>query len=243
MITYLLAIASPSHGVPPSLYYTGWAGQSKAAVRYRQSWGQSAAGDHYANGQRYEGIKLDVGVGSGGPLFFTHYSFMGFDPHVRDGFTGYFENNRNIARINLAYCIRNPGHYTGYGRNDWGITAVDGPEGYVPYEPNPKMDDGTIAPTGAISSFPYTPEASMRALKHFYRDLGDRLWDIYGFRDAFNLQQDWQSRIYMGLNQAPMVVMIENYRTGLIWKNFMANPEIHAMVGAIGFKPESHSTK
>jgi exo beta-1,2-glucooligosaccharide sophorohydrolase (non-reducing end) len=238
MITYLLAIASPTHGVPASLYYTGWAGQSKAAIEYRQSWGQSAAGDHYTNGKTYEGIKLDVGVGSGGPLFFTHYSFMGFDPHMRDRFTNYFDNNRSQVRINRAYCIRNPGHFPGYGENCWGITAVDGPEGYVPYEPNPKMDDGTIAPTGAIASFPYTPEASMKALKYFYREIGDRLWGIYGFRDAFNLKQNWFSNIYMGLNQAPMVVMIENYRTGLVWKNFMANPEMQPMMQHIGFQPE-----
>ena len=238
MITYLLAIASPTHGVPASLYYTGWAGQSKAAVQYRQSGGQSAAGDHYTNGQTYEGIKLDVGGGSGGPLFFTQYSFMGFDPHVRDRFTNYFENNRNLVRINRAYCIRNPGRFPGYGEDCWGITAVDGPEGYVPYEPNPKMDDGTIAPTGAIASFPYTPDASTKALIYFYRELGDRLWGIYGFRDAFNLKQNWFSDIYMGLNQAPMVVMIENDRTGLVWKNFMANPEMQPMLQSIGFKPE-----
>ncbi|MGA8026083.1 MAG: glucoamylase family protein [Bryobacteraceae bacterium] len=161
---------------------------------------------------------------------------MGFDPHLRDRFTDYFENNRNIARINRAYCIQDAHHFKGYGPQCWGITAVDGPEGYVPYEPNPELDDGTIAPTGAISAFPYTPEASMEALKYFYRELGDRLWDIYGFRDAFNLQQDWFSQIYMGLNQAPIVVMMENYRTGLIWKNFMANPEIEVMLGRVGLK-------
>lgn len=78
----------------------------------------------------------------------------------------------------------------------------------------------------------------MQALKYFYRELGDRLWDIYGFRDAFNLQEDWFSRIDMGLNQAPMVVMIENYRIGLIWKTFMANAEIQSMVRRVGFKVE-----
>ncbi len=220
MITYLLAIASTTHGVPPTLYYSGWAGIPK----------------YYLNGGTYYGIKLDLGQGTGGPLFFTDYSFMGFDPHVRDRFTDYFENNRNMARINRAYCEQNPHHAKGYGPQCWGITAVDGPEGYVPYEPTPELDDGTIAPTGAIAAFAYTPEASMQALKYLYRELGDRLWDIYGFRDAFNLQKDWFSRIYMGLNQAPMVVMIENGRTGLIWKNFMANPEIQSMVGRIGFK-------
>lgn len=220
MITYLLAIASPTHGVPGSLYYTGWAGMPK----------------YYLNGRTEFGIKLDVGPGAGGPLFFTEYSFMGFDPHVRDRFTDYFENNRHIAEINRAYCIRNPHGFKGYGPSCWGLTVVDGPEGYVPYEPTAQLDDGTVAPTGAISAFPYTPKASMETLKYFYRELGDRLWGEYGFRDAFNQQQDWFSGIYMGLNQAPMVVMIENYRTGLVWKCFMANPEIQAMLGKVGFR-------
>ena len=229
MITYLLAIASSAHGVPASLYYSGWAGQSQAAVKYRQAWGQQQAGDHYVNGRTFYGIKLDVGVGEGGPLFFTQYSYLGFDPHARDRFTNYFDNNRNQALINHAYCMRNPGHFKGYGADCWGITAVDGPEGYNAYEPKPGGDDGTIAPTGAIASFPYTPAASMAALKHFYRDLGAQLWGEYGFRDAFNQQRDWVSGIYMGLNQAPIAVMIENYRTGLVWKKFMADPEIKKM--------------
>ncbi|MDQ2712686.1 MAG: hypothetical protein M3Y24_10735 [Acidobacteriota bacterium] len=236
MITYLLAIASPTHGVPAKLYDAGWAGQTQAAVAYRQAWGQEQAGDHYTNGKTFEGIKLDVGVGEGGPLFFTQYSYLGFDPHARDQFTDYFDNNHNQARINRAFCIRNPEHFKGYGPNSWGITAVDGPEGYNAYEPKIHGDDGTLAPTGAIGSFPYTPEASLAALRHFYRDLGSQLWGEFGFRDAFNLQRNWFSGIYMGLNQAPMAIMIENYRTGLIWKKFMANPEIQTMRKQI-FKP------
>ena len=101
------------------------------------------------------------------------------------------------------------------------------------------MDNGTITPTGALASFPYTPEASMAALRYFYEALGDRLWGIYGFRDAFNLTEDWFARIYMGLNQAPITVMIENYRTGLIWRLFMANQEIPTALQRIGFKPEA----
>ena len=223
MITYLLAIASPAHGVPESLYSTGWAGDSS----------------QFLNGRSFFGIKLDLGTGTGGPLFFTHYSYMGFDPRgKRDRFTNYFDNNRRMALINRQYCIRNPGGHDGYGKQTWGITAVDGPKGYIPYEPNRNLDDGTIAPTGAIASIPYTPEASLAALKYFYRELGDRLWDVYGFRDAFNLEQTWFSGINMGLNQAPMAVMIENYRTGLIWKNFMANPEIQPTLRRIGFQPD-----
>ena len=239
MIVYLLAIASPTHPVPASMYYTGWASQSEEAAKYRRGWGETTEGDRYVNGNTYYGIKLDVGVGSGGPLFFTHYSFMGFDPRGRrDRYTNYFENNRNIALINRAYCIANPGGYEGYGERCWGLTASDGPWGYMAHEPKPKMDTGTMTPTGALSSFPYTPEASMEALKYFYRDLGDRLWGIYGFRDAFNLKEDWISQIYMGLNQAPITVMIENHRSGLPWKLFMANPEISPMLDHIGFKPD-----
>jgi hypothetical protein len=101
---------------------------------------------------------------------------------------------------------------------------------YVPHAPDDASDRGTLTPTGALASFPYTPEASMAALKHYYRDLGAQLWGIYGSRDAYNPGQDWISIIYMGLNQAPITVMVENYRTGLVWKSFMANPEIGAML-------------
>lgn len=226
MITYLLAVASPTHAAPASFYYTGWAGRD------------------YSQPHKVEGIELKVGAGVGGPLFFTHYSYMGFDPRgIHDKYTDYFDQNRNMAKINLAYCERNPGHYAGYGEDGWGLTAVDGPTGYVPYEPNAankfELDDGTIAPTGAVSSIPYLPEASMRALKHFYRDEGAELWGPFGFRDAINQQQDWVANINMGLNQAPQVVMIENYRTGLVWKMFMKNPEIRPALERIGFRPDS----
>ena len=232
MITYLLAMSSPTHGVPVDMYYSGWASQSQTAINYRGGWSGALDGDHYANGHTYYGIKLDVGVGTGGPLFFTHYSYFGFDPHsLHDRYTSsYFENNRNIALINRAYCIANPKHFAGYGPDAWGLTAADGPEGYVPHAPDSADDRGTLVPTGALASFPYTPEASMAALKHYYRDLGARLWDIYGPRDAFDPGHNWISPIYMGLNQAPITVMIENYRTGLLWKQFMSNPEITEML-------------
>jgi hypothetical protein len=232
MITYLLSMASPTHGVPAEMYYSGWASQLPRALEYRAGWSGQKDGDHYWNRNTYYGIKLDVGVGTGGPLFFTHYSFFGFDPHaLHDRYTAsYFDNNRNIALINRAYVMANPKHFPGYGPDAWGLTASDGPYGYVAHAPDNANDLGTLTPTGALASFPYTPEASMPALKHYYRDLGDRMWDIYGPRDAYNIQQNWFSPIYMGLNQAPIVSMVENYRTGLVWKSFMANPEIGAML-------------
>jgi hypothetical protein len=235
MITYLLGIASPTHAIPASFYYTGWASQSERALSYRRGWSGSGDGDHYGNGHSYYGIKLDVGVGSGGPLFFTHYSYMGFDPHsLRDRYaSSYFENNRNIALINRAYCIENPRRFEGYGPNAWGLTASDGPGGYVAHAPDEANSTGTLTPTGALASFPYTPKESMEAFKHYYRDLGGMMWDIYGPRDAFNPRQNWISPIYMGLNQAPIVVMIENYRSGLVWKYFQSNPEIQKMLNRI----------
>jgi len=232
MITYLLAMASPTHGVPANLYYSGWASQAKLAQDYRAGWSGSKDGEHYSNANTYYGIKLDVGVGTGGPLFFTHYSYLGFDPHkLHDPYTAsYFENFRNIARINRAYVIANPKHWEGYGADAWGLTASDGPTGYIPHAPDNNSDWGTLTPTGALASFPYTPEASMAAFKHYYRDLGGQLWGIYGPRDAYNQGQDWISPLYMGLNQAPIVVMVENYRTGLVWNTFMSNPEITEML-------------
>jgi exo beta-1,2-glucooligosaccharide sophorohydrolase (non-reducing end) len=228
LATYLFAIASPTHPVPASLYYSGWASQDKRAQDYRQGWSGSPDGKLYANGNTYFGIKLDVGVSSGGPLFFTHYMFMGFDPHdLRDRYTdSYFENSRHIAEINRAYCIANPKKFEGYGPDAWGLTAAFGPNGYMTPAPDQWNDEGTITLTGALSSFPYTPEASMAAFKHYYRDLGAELWDVYGPRDNYNPSQQWLAFHYMGLNQAPIVAMIENHRSGILWKAFMSNPEI-----------------
>ena len=227
MITYMLAIMSPTHGVAPGMYYSGWASQEKMAHDYRAGWGMTEDGSAYKNGNTYYGIKLDVGVSNGGPLFFTHYSFLGLDPHkVTDRYTNYFVNNRNIALINHRYCMQNQGGYAGYGYDCWGLTASDDAWTYHAREPQPYHDNGTMAPTGALASFPYTPSESMAALKNYYRNYGSFLWGEYGFRDAFNLSTNWVSPLYMGLNQGPVVVMIENYRTGLIWDLFMSHPDV-----------------
>ena len=233
MIIYLLAIASPTHAVPASLYHTGWASQSHTAVRYRQGWGRTTQGDHYTNGNTYYGHKLDVGVGNGGELFFAHYSFMAFDPRgKRDRYTNYFHNNRNIALISHDYSIENPRHFKGYGDNAWGRSAGVNSAGGRPL---PRDDNGTLTCTATLASFPYTPEESMKALKHFYRDLGRKLWGNYGFRDGYNESENWFEDVNMALNQAPIVVMIENHRSGLVWKLFMSNPEIQPALDAIGF--------
>ncbi len=237
MIAYLLAIASPTHPVPASMYYTGWAGQSQRAVDYRQGWSRTTQGDHYTNGNTYYGYKLDVGEGNGAELFFTQFSFFAFDPRgKRDKYTNYFKNNRNIALIAHAYAIENPRHFKDYGDNSWGRSAgvnVDGGRS------EPRDDNGTINIMASLGCFPYTPVESMKALKHFYRDLGAKTWGIYGFRDSFNVTENWYADVYMALNQAPIVIMIENYRTGLVWKNFMSNPEIQPALDKIGFTKDS----
>lgn len=236
MIVYLLAIASPTHSVPASLYYSGWAGQSKQAYAYRSGWSGTEEGAFYANGHSYYGTALDVGCGSGGPLFFTHYSFLGFDPRgKRDKFTDYFVNNRHIALINRAYCLDNPGRFLGYGPSCWGLTASDNPNGYGAQSADVRFDNGTVTPTGAVASMPYTPEESMQALRHFYRDLGKELWGIYGFRDAFCPTARWVANIWMALDEGPIVVMIENFRSGLLWNLFMKNTEIQRALNSIGF--------
>jgi hypothetical protein len=236
MIVYLLAIASPTHPVPAELYHTGWAGTSERHVQYRQGWGRTTTGNRYVNGNSWYGIKLDVGVGNGSDLFFTHFSYMGFDPRgIRDRYTNYFENNRAIALINHAYCVENPRGFEGYGDDTWGLSAGINTGGGRPL---PRDDNGTINVMASLASMPYTPEESLAALKHYYRDLGAKVWGIYGFHDGFNETQNWFEEAYMALNQAPITVMIENHRTGLVWDLFMANPEIQPALDAIGFVPD-----
>ncbi len=235
LITYFLAISSPEHGIPASFYYSGWASQSKEAEKYRSGWGQTKDGSLYTNGNTYYGVPLKVGVSNGGPLFFVHYSFLGLDPReLTDAYCNYFSNNGNIALINYRYCIENPKKRKGYGPGAWGLTASDGLLSYQADEPVAHQDHGKITPTGALASFPYMPGESMTALKNYYRNYGKFAWGPYGFYDAFNVDENWRSEIFMGLNQGPIVVMIENYRSGLLWRLFMSNPEVQQAIRKIG---------
>ncbi len=226
LIIYLLAIASPSHSVPASLWNTGWASQN------------------YVSGLTWYGHKLLVGPPLGGPLFFAHYSFMGFDPRdKKDAYANYFIQNRNHTLINRAYCMANPLNFEHYSEECWGLTASDDPFGYLAHAPGSGADNGTISPTAALSSMPYTPAESMVALKHFYREHGARLWGEYGFYDAFNLKQDWFADSYLAIDQGPIICMIENYRSGLLWDLFMSNPEIQPALDAIGFVEDLTKTE
>ena len=218
LIVYLLAIASPTHPVDASYYHEGW------------------AGGNYTNGFSWYGTKLFVGPPLGGPLFFAHYSFMGFDPREKkDAYANYFDHNRNHSLINQSWCIDNPFNYEGYSEECWGLTASDDPWGYSAHAPGGSSDNGTITPAAAIPSMPYTPNESLGALKHFYREHGEQLWGDYGFYDAFNLKQDWFADSYIAIDQGPIINMIENYRSGLLWQYFMTAPEIGPALEAIGF--------
>lgn len=220
LITYFLAAASPTHPIEAEVYHQGWAGNE--AIR---------------NGQDYYGINLPLGEAMGGPLFFSHYSFLGLDPRgLSDTYANYFEQGRAHTLINRAYAIDNPRQYVGYGPGVWGLTASDNPDGYSAHSPT--NDVGTITPTAALSSMPYTPEESIEALRFFYYYLGDRLWGEYGFYDAFDLTRGWVASSYLAIDQGPIIIMIENYRTGLLWELFMANPEVDVAMEKLGFTQE-----
>ncbi len=227
-IVYILAAAAPdsTKRIPASVYHTGW------------------VGDDYTTDNSFYGIPLIVGRGKGGPLFFTHYSYLGFDPRdKRDRYTNYFERNINQTLINYAHCVENPYDHAGYGPEAWGLTASDDPDGYLAHAPdNARTDNGTLTPTAALSSIVYTPDKSLAALKHFYRDLGDKLWGRYGFYDAYNEDRNWYADSYLAIDQGPIVAMIENYRSGLLWDLFMSSPEIAPALAAIGFVEDSLST-
>ena len=220
-IVYLLAIASPTYAMPASSYHNGWAGNGS-----------------YVNGNSYYDIPLWVGPAYGGPMFWTHYSNFGFDPrYKRDAYTNYFENARNIALIDRAYCIDNPNGFTGYSPLIWGLTASANPWGYLAHCPTD--DNGTIAPTASISSMPYVPEESIATLRHMSDVYGAQVWGPYGLFDAFNLGENWFATGYLAIDEGPIVPMIENYRTGFCWDLFMSNPEIGPMMQAIGMYYET----
>ena len=218
LITYVLAASSPTHPIDPAHYHRGWA--REGALR---------------NGHEYYGIRLPLGPPYGGPLFFEHYSFLGLDPRgLVDRYADYWEQVVNHTLVNREHCVRNPNAFKGYGADSWGLTASDVRGGYVG-NASPTVDRGTIAPTAALSSFPYTPEHSMRALRHFHDDMGGALLGEWGFRDAFNETEGWVTASALAIDQGPIIVMIENHRTGLLWRLFMSSPEVRDGLRRLGF--------
>lgn len=217
LIVYVLAASSPTHGISKAVYDQGWA--MNGAIE---------------NGKTFYSYTLPLGEDYGGPLFFTHYSFMGLDPrNLQDTYANYWEQNMNHALINWSYCKANPQKYLDYSSSSWGLTACDIPSGYGAQSPT--NDIGVIAPTAALSSFPYTPVQSMDALKHFYYLLGNKLWGEYGFYDAYDISQGWWASSFLAIDEGPIVCMIENYRTQLLWNAFMSAPEIQMGLTKLGF--------
>ena len=222
MITYLLAIAAPTHGVPASMYYDGWASEKD-----------------YVNGKDFHGHKLAVGMDGGGPLFFIEHSFVGFDPSgKRDKFCNYFDYAREVVLAHRAYCAANPKNFKGYSDLCWGLSASDNPYGYGAQSPM-KNDNGTVTPNAVLSAMPFATKEVVLTLRHLYRAYGARLWGEFGFRSAFNSTEDWYAKSYVGTEMGTIAPMIENARTRLCWRMFMANPEIQKALDAIGWVEEN----
>jgi hypothetical protein len=215
LITYVLAAASPTHAIAPRAYHAGFA-ESR----------------HHANGRRWHDIELPLGPPAGGPLFFTHYSFLGLDPRgLADRYADYWQQNLAHIRINRAHCLANPGGFRGYGEDCWGLSASDEPGGYGVHAPD--SDNGVISPTAALSSYPYAPDLVMPVIRHFAES--PDLWGPWGLVDAFDRTRNWVAPTHLAIDQAPIVVMIENGRSGLLWRLFMSCPEIAPALARLGF--------
>lgn len=221
LMAYILGVSSPTHGIPAECFHEGWArsGGIKTDVK---PYGLPLDAKH--NGAE----------AMGGPLFWAHYSYIGLDPRgLKDQYVDYWNVTRNHAMVDYKYCVENPKNFVGYGENCWGLTASYSTKGYAAHCPGDN-DCGVITPTAALSSFPYTPEESMRALKYFYSK-GEWIWGKYGFYDAFSETDNWTVPRYLAIDQLTIAPMIENYRTGLLWNLFMSCPEIQAGLAKLGF--------
>jgi hypothetical protein len=219
LIVYVLAASSPTFPISNEVYHNGWAHNGAFPM---------------VNNKSFYNIQLPLGFDYGGPLFFAHYSFLGIDPrNLSDQYANYWNQNFAHTQINRAHCIANPRGYEGYSIDCWGLSASDIQNGYT--ASSPTNDKGVIAPTAALSSFPYTPNESMQALRFFYYTIGDKIWGDYGFNDSFNLTTLWFADSYLAIDQGPIICMIENHRTGFLWDTFMANEDVQNGLEALGF--------
>ena len=224
LIMYILAASSPTHAIDPAVYHEGWAQWGNIQLAYTE---KPANALHL----RHHGDTVN-----GGPLFWSHYSYLGLDPHgLKDRYADYWLENTHHAIRNYEWCVRNPHQYPGYGANNWGLTASYSVKGYAGHAASLQKDLGVITPTAALSSFPYTPHESMQALQHWYTDKKDQLFGKYGFYDAFSEKDNWYPPRYLAIDQGPIVVMMENYRSGLLWKLFMSCSEIQVGLKRLGF--------
>ena len=224
LIMYILGASSPTHPITPEVYHQGWAKSGKindttTKYGYTLTLGHNGAKEY------------------GGPLFWSHYSYLGLDPRgLKDRYADYWENNKNHALINYAWCVENPKKFKGYSPESWGLTASYSVRGYAGHAPGMNNDLGVISPTAALSSMPYTPEQSMRAMKYWYENMKEKLYGVYGFYDAFSETDNWYPKHYLAIDQGPIVVMMENHRTGLLWNLFMSCPEVQQGLKKLGFE-------
>lgn len=238
MILYVLALGSPTHTIPAESW-TAWTSTYQWANYYGQ-----------------EHVNF-------GPLFGHQYSqmyidFRGiYDPYMKDKGIDYFENSKRATYANRAYCMANPGHYTGYSADVWGLTACDGPGNSNKINPNISFmgyhargaaqyyndDDGTITPTAAGGSIAFAPEICIPALQAMYEQYGDKIYTRYGFVDAFNLSIEnndgstgWVDKDHLGIDQGPILIQAENYRSEFVWNLMKKNPYIVNGLKKAGFK-------
>jgi hypothetical protein len=224
LIMYVLAAASPTHSIDPAVYDEGWA-RGGIIARDTTYYGLETELNHFETD--------DSPVG---PLFWAHYSYLGLNPkNLKDKYADYWKLNQNHAMIHYRHSVENPNNYKGYGPKTWGLTSSYSIRGYAGHRPD--RDLGVISPTAALSSFPYTPKESMAMLKYLYTE-ADSLVGIYGPYDAFSHESDWLLPRYLAIDQGPIPVMIENYRSGLIWDLFMSAPEIQTGLKKLGFSYE-----
>ena len=222
LITHVLAASSPTHAVPANVYHNGWAGNG-SMLQPRDALGYKLQFNH-------------SGMQNGGPLFWSQYSYLGLDPRgLKDKYGDYEVECLNQTLINYQWCVNNPKKFKGYGPSNWGLTASYSVDGYSGHAPDSSNDLGVITPTAALSAFPFTPVQSMAAMKHWYTNMRDKLWGPYGFYDAFSETANWFPPHYLAIDQGPIVVMMENYRTGLLWNLFMSCPEIKDGLKKLGF--------
>lgn len=220
--TYVMAASSPTHSIPKIVYEQGW-----------------ARNGNMVNKRTYYDYQINLSPNWGGPLFWLHYSFLGINPHgLNDQYADYWQENVNTVKIHHEYAVRNPLNFKNYSDKCWGLTASDDPNGYTAHKPMDN-DNGTISPTAALASMPYTPEESIKSLKYFYRERGAEVFGLYGTYDAFNEQLNWVKKAYLAIDQGPIAVMIENYRTGLLWNNFMKDVDVKAGLDKLGFQYET----
>ena len=223
LIMYVLAASSPTHSISAEVYHKGWA-QNGAINATTTKYGHTLH------------LKHNGAPDYGGPLFWAHYSYLGLDPRgLKDKYANYWEENKNQTLINYDWCVDNPNKFKGYGENSWGLTASYSVNFYAAHAPG-KEDVGVISPTAALSSMPYTPEYSMKAMRYWYTAMKDKVWGQYGFYDAFSETHNWYPKKYLAIDQGPIVVMMENHRSGFLWKLFMSSPEIKKGLTKLGFE-------